>query len=346
MTFLPESDLQDVVSRVGPHWHELRGARVFLTGGTGFFGIWLTETFLRANEELGLGAELTVLTRDETAFLRKYPHLADVKGLRFHSGDIRDFSPPSGSFSHVIHAATPVTPLTSPKLAWETLDIILSGTRRLLDFAANSGCRRLLLTSSGAVYGVQPPNLHGFPETWSGAPETIGVAAAYGEGKRAAETMCARHAALYGYELRISRCFAFAGPGLELNGHLAIGNFVRDALAGIPPVVMGNPSTVRSYLYASDLAVGLWMQLLAGDAPPAMNLGSDRAISLGELAELIRRLLLPDSPAPMAGIDSPTSGPRYVPDITLSRQSLGLTPSVSLEDSILRMARHAGSLKK
>lgn len=345
MSFLPESDLDDAVSRVGSHWQGLRGARVFLTGGTGFFGIWLTETFLRANLELGLGAALTVLTRDEKAFLRRYPHLAGAPGLRFHSGDIRSFSAPEGSFSHVIHAATPVAPLSSPRLAWETLDIILAGTRRLLDFAANSGCRRLLLTSSGAVYGVQPEDLHGFPETWNGAPESTGLAAAYGEGKRAAETMCARHAAVHGYELRISRCFAFAGPGLDLNGHLAIGNFVRDALAGIPPAVTGNLSTVRSYLYASDLVVWLWTHLLADEAPPVMNVGSDRVINLGELAELVRRLLLPDAPTPAARVGSSTPAPRYVPDITLANRRLGLKPSVTLEDAVLRMARHAGYSK-
>lgn len=345
MSFLPEDDLRDVVSRVGTHWQGLRGARIFLTGGTGFFGIWLTETFLRANAELGLDAELTVLTRDSTAFLRKYPHLSGAKGLRFHVGDIRSFSAPEGEFSHVIHAATPVTPLSSPRLAWETLDIILSGTRRLLDFVANSGCRRLLLTSSGAVYGNQPLDLPGFPETWNGAPETTAASAAYAEGKRAAETMCARHAELFGYGLRISRCFAFAGPGLDLDGHLAIGNFVRDALAGTPPVVTGNPSTVRSYLYASDLAVGLWTHLLAEDAPQVMNIGSDRAVTLGELAELIRSLLLPDSPAPSDVPVPPNPGPRYVPDITLARQRLGLSPSVTLEDAVLCMARHAGFSK-
>lgn len=345
MSFLPEEDLADVVSRVGTHWQGLRGARIFLTGGTGFFGIWLIETFLQANTELGLDAELTVLTRDKMVFLRKYPHLSGAKGLRFHTGDIRNFSAPEGNFSHVIHAATPVVPLTSPKLAWETLDIILSGTRRLLDFAASSGCRRLLLTSSGAVYGVQPVDLPGFPETWNGAPDTTASSAAYGEGKRAAETMCARHAELFGYGLRISRCFAFAGPGLDLDGHLAIGNFVRDALAGTPPVVTGNPLTVRSYLYASDLAVGLWTHLLADEAPSVMNIGSDRAITLGELAELIRGLLLPDAPAPKAVTVSPGPGPRYVPDITLARHRLGLTPSVTLEDAVLRMARYAGFSK-
>ncbi len=339
MAYLPESDLHEVVAQVGADWERLRGARIFLTGGTGFFGIWLTESFVEANRTLGLGAELVVLTRDPDAFLRRHPHLASVSGLGFHRGDVRDFSAPAGRFSHVIHAATPVVPLDTPKAAWETLDIILAGTRRVLDFAASAGIERFLLVSSGAVYGSQPESLAGFPEAWTGAPDTGSVAAAYGEGKRVAETLCTRHAALHGYALSVARCFAFVGPGLPLDGHFAIGNFIRDALAGAPPVVRGNPNTVRSYLYASDLAARLWC-LLAAESPPAVvNVGSDQAVTLGELAARITRLLLPQATAPVFPAGPP--GPRYVPDLTRARAHFSHHAAVSLDDAILRTARHA-----
>lgn len=340
MTFLPESDLREVVAQVSPLWERLRGTRIFLTGGTGFFGIWLTESFLEANRALGLNAELTVLTRDRDAFLCRYPHLARESALRFHTGDVRSFESPPGAFEWVIHAATPVVPLATPEAAWDTLDTILTGTRRVLDFAGRAKPKRLLLTSSGAVYGLQPENLPGFPEDWRGAPDPLVPGSAYGEGKRAAEALCARHAATHGYEARIARCFAFVGPGLPLDGHFAIGNFIRDALDGRKPAPRGNPATVRSYLYASDLAAWLWTLLLADETPTAVNVGSGEAVTLEQLAYLVSRTLLPgDHAAP----DSPVPpGPRYVPDVTLAERKLGLRPTINLENAILRTARHAG----
>ena len=75
-SLFPE-DLDHVLVHLQDDWEELRGQRLFLTGGTGFFGAWLTESFLWANQKLELGAEVVVLSRDSAAFLRKMPHLAE-----------------------------------------------------------------------------------------------------------------------------------------------------------------------------------------------------------------------------------------------------------------------------
>ena len=68
------ADLDHVVEHLRPLREELRGARLFITGGTGFFGCWLLESFAWANEQLGLGAEAAVLTRNFEAFEKKAPH--------------------------------------------------------------------------------------------------------------------------------------------------------------------------------------------------------------------------------------------------------------------------------
>src|SRR5688572_22684575 len=85
---LPIRDLDHVVQHVSA-WDDLRGSRFFITGGTGFFGCWLLETFCHANEVLGLQAQATVLSRDPQAFLQKMPHLAGRDELQFVAGDVR-----------------------------------------------------------------------------------------------------------------------------------------------------------------------------------------------------------------------------------------------------------------
>ena len=100
------TDLKGVLRRTRNAWEQLRGQRIFITGGTGFFGKWLVETFAYAVSELDLDATLVLLTRDPQRFLKAMPHLSGCESITFEQGDVRDFNFPTGEFSHVIHAAT------------------------------------------------------------------------------------------------------------------------------------------------------------------------------------------------------------------------------------------------
>src|SRR5215471_16782379 len=101
-----ERDLDYILTRKAGLWDELRGARLFITGGTGFFGTWLLESLAWANDRLGLDAEATVLSRHPERFQRHVPHLAGHSAINFQRGDVTTFEFPPGPFSHIIHAAT------------------------------------------------------------------------------------------------------------------------------------------------------------------------------------------------------------------------------------------------
>src|SRR5215831_15668977 len=139
------ADLDHVLRHTAGVWEELRGARIFITGGTGFFGCWLLESFAWANDKLDLHSEAVVLTRNANAFRLKAPHLAAHPAIRFHQGDVRTFDFPAGSFSHVIHAATESSSGLNERDPLVMLDSIVEGTRRVLDFSVAAGARKFLL---------------------------------------------------------------------------------------------------------------------------------------------------------------------------------------------------------
>ena len=85
------ADLDHILDNTRDLWDELRGERIFITGGTGFFGCWLLESFAWANDRLGLNASVLVLTRNLEAFRNKAPHLAAHPAIQFHPGDVRSF---------------------------------------------------------------------------------------------------------------------------------------------------------------------------------------------------------------------------------------------------------------
>ena len=331
-----QSDLDHILVHTNGLWDELRGKRIFITGGTGFFGCWLLESFAWANDTLGLNAEAVILTRNPGAFAKKVPHLAGHRAIRCHVGDVRNFQFPEGPFSHVIHAATEASATLNAENPLLMFDTIVEGTRRVLDFAVQAGAKKFLLTSSGAVYGKQPVGMTHIPESYMGAPDPLDPNSAYGEGKRAAELLCALYAQRHGLEPKITRCFAFVGPYLPLDIHYAIGNFIRDALRGGPIIVKGDGTPYRSYLYAADLAVWLWTILLRGSVCRPYNVGSSDGRPLVEMAECVGqvaggvpvRVLLPCR----AGQDID----RYVPDVSRATNELNLTVSITLMDALRR----------
>jgi len=327
---LPESDIAFVLETGRGLFEGLRGARLFLTGGTGFVGRWLMGTLMAADDRFDLGLKVTVLTRG-TEYFRDVESSASGSCIRFHKGNVRDFEYPKGDFDFVIHAAAEST---RPVSDAETRETIVDGTKRCLELGASRAARKFLFVSSGSVYGRQPPELARIPEDFAAGFEPEGLNA-YGKAKREAERLVL---ASNGFDATIARGFAFVGPHLALDRHFAIGNFIRDALGGGPIVVRGDGTPLRSYLYAADLVVWLLTILLQGRPSAAYNVGSEEAISIADLAHLVAETVRPGTEVRV--LVSATGEPpvRYVPSTKRARSELGLQVWTPLAEAIRRTA--------
>ena len=342
-------DLEHILSHTGDLWESLRGQNIFITGGTGFFGRWLLESFAHVNAVRHLQAQVVVLSRDPERFRRIASHLADDAAISFVSGDVRTFTAESvraqlgrtapEQYRFVVHAATEASAKLNAENPLAMIETIVQGTRAALEFAVATRTQRFLLTSSGAVYGRQPAEVTHLPEDYNGAPDSTHPDSAYGEGKRLAELLCACFRKQHGIDPLIARCFAFVGPFLPLDAHFAIGNFIRDALRGGPIAVGGDGTPFRSYLYAADLAIWLWTILIRGTPGRPYNVGSEDDLTIGEIAEAVRDALgsqVRITTAKSPRTDAPVS--RYVPATSRAQRELGLQQHVDLAEAIRRTA--------
>ena len=315
---------------------DLRRARIFITGGTGFVGYWFVSLLLLMGDALKLDLDITILTRDPEKFLRQEPDIATRVSLL--PGDVRDFSFPGGEFSYVVHAATETNARINEEDPHMLKDVIEKGTKRVLDFACGHGVKRFLYVSSGAAYGKQPSDLTHMPETFEGSIDDNNTGASvYAHSKRGAESLVCEVSRRSGIKTPIARLFAFVGAKLPLDEHFAIGNFIRDALGGGSIVVGGDGSSYRSYLYGADLAAWLLRILFDGEDRRVYNVGSDRAMTIKEVAETVASSSRSSCRVEIKG--KAISGAvvsRYVPSVDRVKRELGVTESFSLDEAIRR----------
>jgi nucleoside-diphosphate-sugar epimerase len=348
---VPPDDLRHVLTRTSEEvWNALRDRQIFITGGTGFFGRWLLESFAFANSEIDLRSTVVVLSRDPARFKATAPHLGAEAGIHYVRGDVQTFtradvqaqsSSTTAWFDFVIHAATEASAKLNSENPLLMVDTIVNGTRAALEFAVASGAQRFLLTSSGAVYGAQPSAITHAPEEYLSAPDPTQVSNAYAEGKRLAELLCACYAQQHRLQPLIARCFAFVGPFLPLDAHFAIGNFIRDALRDGRIAVNGDGTPFRSYLYAADLVVWLLTILVKGEPLRAYNVGSEDDRSIREIAEAVAAV---HGSAEVNVRQSPTPGKpptRYVPSCRRAREELQLDAAIDLQEAIRRTMNFA-----
>jgi nucleoside-diphosphate-sugar epimerase len=337
---ISRQDLDEVNDLVGPLWEDFRGGHVLITGGSGFFGQWLTECLLWANQVRSLDLKVTILSRDPDRFLStRAAHLSGHRGLSFLQGSIGKFDSTGHRFTKIIHAASESNVDGNSDWGARHLATAIDGTRNILRIGAEHQIDSFLLTSSGSVYLPSPDReIDGrFAEGPRSVDDYESERSVYGQSKRMMEIMTAIAGKTHGFRATIARCFAFVGPHLTLDANYAIGNFINDVLRQRQIVVSGDGTPLRSYLYASDLAVWLLTILAEGRSGRPYNVGGAKAYSIGEIAsaanswaEIPRDVVIRQQPVVGA---KPSA---YLPDVSRAEKELGLSTRVTLRDAIGR----------
>jgi len=258
-----------------------RGKTVLVTGGTGFFGVWMLSSLIAIKSRLGGDLRIVALSRDPEKFLDEHPTHHFDSQIEFISGDVKTFRISGLRVNLLIHMATTNASETfygQDQLS--KIDMLYLGTKNVLEQCGDS-LEKVIFTSSGVAYGVNKSDFISEGD-WTG-PDTRDIRSALAIGKLSAEYLVSYYAEKLGYEYSIARCFAFAGQYLPMDIHYAFGNFIFNAMQTKDIVIQGDGKDKRSYLYVGD-AVGWLLRLLAHPYNDIFNVGSQNALDMNTLA--------------------------------------------------------------
>lgn len=309
----------------------LDGARVVVTGGAGFVGSHVVDRLVER------GAEVVVFDNLRTGRRRNLAHHLDGDGpveLRVH--DVTEHIEVEGAVDHVLHLASPASPVDYLQLPIQTLKVGSLGTHNALGLSLAKEAR-FLLTSTSEVYG--DPEVHPQPEDYWGHVNPIGPRGVYDEAKRFAEALTLAYHRTHGVDTRIARIFNTYGPRMDPGDGRVVSNFIVQALQGLPLTVYGDGKQTRSFCYVSDLVDGLIRLMSHEDEHGPVNLGNDGEYTMLELAELITEAT--GSAAELVFKELPADDPtRRRPDLTLARDRLAYEPQVPLADGLAQTVAH------
>jgi dTDP-glucose 4,6-dehydratase len=300
-----------------------------VSGAAGFLGSHLCDRLLGRGWQVVALDNLVTGSRHNLAHLDVHPSFAFVE---------RDVTLPieiEGGVDHVLHFASPASPVDFPQIPIQILEVGTRGTQSMLELALAKGAR-FLLASTSEVYG--DPLTHPQPESYRGNVSPTGPRGCYDEAKRCAEAFTMAYHRKHGLETRIVRIFNTYGPRMRLDDGRVIPNYMRQALRGESLTVYGDGSQTRSLCYVDDLVSGA-LAVLDGPEPLPFNVGTDHEVSMLELARTVRAVTRSSSEIVFHPL--PTDDPRQRrPDTTRAREILGWEPEVSMEEGLARTVEY------
>lgn len=318
----------------------LSGKRIFITGGTGFFGKNLLKFLIE--QQLNPSC-VTILTRNERKFRQQHPDLCAVSWLNFEQADICDLRWNNQEYDYFIHAATSVVNQADSATLF---DEIVLGTKHALAFAKLAGVKSFINISSGAVYQLNT-TLHGLTENSPLVNQLDNAKNTYALAKISSEHLAYLATQTSALKVTTLRCFCFAGAYLEPS-HFAIGEFVQKALNNEDIVVQASAGVYRSYLAVTDLAQQIFEVLILATVRAinyeVYNLGSADALSLPDLAHKVVAVLGSKSNVITPNLAAVNVN-YYVPNVNRLDNMLQIQ-AMNLAQIIMNTAEHYNRISK
>lgn len=308
---------------------------ILVTGGAGFIGSHLVEALLTRDRRVIVLDDLSTGSIDNLAAVRDHPHLRIVLDSITSANTLARLLDEVDVVYHLAAVVGVRRVLEEPEL---TVAINVDPTEQILRHL-EARPRPLFLASTSEVYGKNPKSPLSEDDDVVLGPTTRSRWI-YACTKAMDEYLALAAHQRTGLPVVIGRFFNVVGPRQIGRYGMVLPRFVDQALAGGPVVVYDDGRQVRCFGHVADVVRGV---LALMENPSAVgrvyNLGSDRPVTIGELAKTVVRLVnptlsiehLPYEEAYAPGFEDIRS---RVPDLTRVRQTIGYEAAHTLEDIV------------
>jgi dTDP-glucose 4,6-dehydratase len=300
-------------------------ARYLITGGAGFIGSHLCESFLNQ------GHDVICMDNYSTGAQQNIAGFAANRRFTFMDHNVSRYIEVQQPLDFVLHFASPASPVDYLELPIPTLKVGSLGTHNALGLAKAKSAV-FLLASTSEVYGdplVRPQH-----EEYWGNVNPVGPRGVYDEAKRFAEAMTMAYHRYHSLDTRIVRIFNTYGPRMRMQDGRVVPNFILQALKGEPLTVYGQGEQTRSFQYVDDLVAGIGRLLESAEHYP-VNIGNPYEMTVLQFAKKI--LELTGSKSEIAYRPLPQDDPQVrQPDITRARTLLNWEPKVDLDEGLIK----------
>ena len=312
----------------------IKSKKILVTGGAGFIGSHLCK------ELLDQGHDVLCIDNFYTSTKDNIRNLINNHKFELLRHDVT--FPIYIEIDEIYNLACPASPLHYQNNPVQTIKTNVHGAINMLGLAKRTKAK-IFQASTSEVYG--DPEISPQSETYWGKVNPIGLRACYDEGKRAAETLFFDYHRQHDVNIKVARIFNTYGPNMLPNDGRVVSNFITQAITNQDITIYGDGSQTRSFCFIDDLIDG-FLKLMDTDSNiiGPINLGNPYEINIQYLAEIIIKLT--NSKSKIVTKKLPEDDPKKRnPDISLAKKYLNWSPSVSLEEGLIKTINYFDKIK-
>jgi UDP-glucose 4-epimerase len=309
--------------------------RYLITGGAGFIGSHLAEELLRRGHEVFVVDDLSTGSINNIRHLKthdRFHYTIDSCSNHHLMAELVD------GCDKIYHLAAAVGVKLIVESPVRTIETNVKGTEGVLEFASKKK-KRVLIASTSEVYGKAGKIPFSETDDLVMGPTSKGRWS-YACSKAIDEFLALAYRKERKLPVVIVRLFNTVGPRQTGRYGMVLPTFVRQALASMPLTVYGDGAQSRCFCHVSDTVEAIArLTLQPGAVGEIFNIGSEREISIRELAELVRSMTRSPSPIRLVPYDEAYEEgfedmARRVPDISKIKRLVGFRPARSIEEIV------------